>query len=390
MTNVKVTSKTAAELYQAALTMPAIAMTALPEIGRVPEQLRMVTVPVPRPKPTEVAVRVIASCIHIDEIYAAQGTMLGRFFGPKHASPQYPYIMGSCVSGTVVGIGLGVSSMVVGDEVIVIPNEVGEHKSWTTYRCIPESMLIRKPPEWTHVEATANTMAACVAWGAVNQAKVSKGDKCLVIAASGGVGIMMVQYLKAAGGHVTAVCSGTNEAFVRSYGADAVIDYTQQGDYVDTTTGRSKDTFDLVLDALGGKDTERKSLEVLKNSGQFLTVVGPIRHVGEQKLSWFRVLCMIGYVCRRMFVSRIIPGGPRYLFGATMPRHAIRPAQEIAVQHGIIMPVDDEIQFGLAPIKTAVERLCNHRAKGRIVINFELLIKDKEVMPSDVHIHVDD
>ncbi len=65
--------------YASAETMRAIAMTDFPKIGHVAEQLEMVNVPVPRPAHDEVAIKLAASTIHIDEIYMAQGTALGRF-----------------------------------------------------------------------------------------------------------------------------------------------------------------------------------------------------------------------------------------------------------------------------------------------------------------------
>ena len=76
--------------------------------------------------------------MHIGEIYMAQGTALGRFYGPKRVSKSEPYILGSTVSGTIVGLGEGVDRFSISDEVIVIPNETGEHGSWATYRCVTQ------------------------------------------------------------------------------------------------------------------------------------------------------------------------------------------------------------------------------------------------------------
>lgn len=345
--------------------MKAMAMTDFPEIGHVADELQMINVTVPRPKPDQVAIQLAASAMHIDEIYAAQGTDLGRFFGPKQVSVEEPYIMGSSVSGTVVGVASDVTDFKLGDEVIVVPNETGEIESWATYRCVTQSMVLPKPPSLTHVEAAALTMAACVAYGAVVfSANVKSGDKCLVIAASGGVGIMMVQFLHSMGAHVTAVCSGANAAMVQKYGAEQVIDYTEE-DFSDAGP------FDVVFDALGGKDTERRAFQCLEKSGRFVTVVGPVRQLGEEKLSWLQVIGMMAYIVRRVCVSWICIG-PRYIFAANLPRKTIQPVLEQVVQHDIKMPVDQEIPFRATEIKAAVARLTTHRAKGRIVINFQL------------------
>lgn len=69
--------------YASATVMRAISMTRFPEIGKVADELKMLTIPVPRPASGEVAIEIAASAMHIDEIFAAQGTALGRFYGPK-------------------------------------------------------------------------------------------------------------------------------------------------------------------------------------------------------------------------------------------------------------------------------------------------------------------
>lgn len=132
-------------------------------------QLRMIDVPVPRPKANQFAICLSASSMHIDEICAAQGTALGRVFGPKQVSIDQPSIIGSSVSGTVVELGDDVTSFEVGDNVIAIPNETGETGFWATYRCIPSDSVLAKPASQSHVQAAALTMASCVAWGAIKK-----------------------------------------------------------------------------------------------------------------------------------------------------------------------------------------------------------------------------
>jgi NADPH:quinone reductase-like Zn-dependent oxidoreductase len=104
--------------YLAADTMKAIGVTAKPEISKVSERLEMLEVTTPRPEANQVAIRLCASAMHIDEIYAAQGTSLGRFFGPKKVSTDNPYILGSSVSGVVVDVGEKADKLKIGDEVI--------------------------------------------------------------------------------------------------------------------------------------------------------------------------------------------------------------------------------------------------------------------------------
>ena len=205
--------------------MNAIALTRLPDAGHVADALEMVRIPVVRPTPNEVAIRLRASSMHIDEVNAAQGTALGRFYGPRIASPDVPHVLGSSVAGIVVGLGSCVNQFSLGDEVIVIPDHQMETGSWADYRCVPQERVMLKPAELSHVEAAAITMAACVAWGAIGYSKAQAGHHCIVVGASGAIGIMVLQYLKTLGCKVTAVCSGKNAELVRRKGADTVVDY---------------------------------------------------------------------------------------------------------------------------------------------------------------------
>lgn len=215
------------DAYRASPEMDAVGMEDYPKIGAVAEVLQMLQVPTPRPLEGEVAVKIAASAMHIDEIYAAQGTALGRFYGPKNVSKSNPARIGSCATGVIVGLGDGANKFSIGDDVIIIPSEQAQEGSWATYQCFKEKWIMPKPAQLSHVEAAAATMAACVAWGAIGAAKVNSGDHCVVVGASGAIGVMVLQYLKSLGCWVTAVCSGASESFVKQQGADSTVDYTK-------------------------------------------------------------------------------------------------------------------------------------------------------------------
>lgn len=123
-----------AEQFSAADTMEGIGVTSRPKPGGVAEMLEMLRVVTPRPERDQVAVKMAASSMHIDEIYAAQGTALGRFYGPKNVSSENPYLLGSSVSGTIVAVGSDVTKFQVGAEVVAIPSEHMEYASWASYR----------------------------------------------------------------------------------------------------------------------------------------------------------------------------------------------------------------------------------------------------------------
>ncbi|MES0488961.1 MAG: alcohol dehydrogenase catalytic domain-containing protein [Leptospirales bacterium] len=167
----------------------------------------------------------MASTLHVDDIALAQGTALGRFYGPKQVSKENAYVMGSNFSGVIIAKGEKVTEFKIGDEVIGIPGTTDEHGSWATYRCLDKKHIRLKPTELSHQEVVAMIIAGCVAYGMILYSEIKKGDQCLVLGASGGIGSVVVQMLKAKGAIVTSLCSTRNVAAVKSNGADFIIDY---------------------------------------------------------------------------------------------------------------------------------------------------------------------
>ena len=349
--------------------MQAVGITEKPEIGKVVDKLKMLSVPVPRPAEGEIVVKIAASSMHIDEIFAAQGTALGRFYGPKNISSTNPYLIGSCATGQIVGLGEGAKKFDLGDNVIIIPSEHPKGGSWATYQCFEEKWLMHKPAQLTHMEAAAVTMAACVAWGAIGFAKTKPGDRCVVVGATGAIGVMIMQFLTSLGCHVTAVCSGASAEFARKYGASEVVDYTKD-DFSDVAVAKGIQ-YDVVFDCVGGRDIEKSAFRSLKKSGTFETVVGPLQYIGEHKLSWPAFTKVMAHILWRMLITRL-NGGPKYTFGEKYPRLVIQDTMAQLLKHDIRMPVPATIPFEIDAIKDAVRGLLTHRSKGRTVIDFTL------------------
>ena len=354
--------------YEGATKMSAIAMTDFPQVGRVIEQLKMIEVPVPRPQEREVIIKMLASSLYADELYAAQGTALGHFFGPKVVSESEPYIMGSSVSGIVVALGGEVTDLSIGQPVITIPSQTPTHGTWADYCCIPRERVLPKPGALSSVEAAAMKMPAAVVWGAIEHAELEPGMRTLVIGASGGLGIMAVQYLKSLGAHVTGVCSGKNRAMVLRWGADEVVDYTTDN-FADLALA-SGQKYDRVFDFVGGMDAESSGLRALERSGRFITVTGPEIYIGEKKLTWSKLVSIFSHIAYQSLRGRLL--GPRYIFGEMNPSKTIRPALKQALDHEIHMPVSEEVPFSIDRVQKALQRLMSHRAQGRMVINYEL------------------
>jgi alcohol dehydrogenase len=169
-------------------------------------------------------------------------------------------VLGRDGAGTVVKVGNAVTGFKAGDEVY----GVADATRWGTfaeYVVMPAANSARRPAGLSDVEAGSIPIAGLSAWaGIVTTGKLARGQRVLIHAGAGGVGSFAVQLAKHLGATVAATASSRNVDFVRSLGADQVIDYTN----TDFTTA-IKD-IDLVFDLIGG-DVRFKSFAVLKPGG---------------------------------------------------------------------------------------------------------------------------
>lgn len=180
-------------------------------------------------------------------------------------------LLGHDVSGVVVAVGDKVTRFKEGDEVYCMSAKTG---AFAEYITVNERMIALKPKDISHAEAATIPMAALTAWQALQIAKAQSGEKVLVIGGSGGVGVFAVQIAKLKGAEVTAVCSGKNVEFVRSLGADHVVDYTLE----DVRTGT--ESFDIVFDTIGGESAQ-SCKDILSPSGRFLSTTTSMKNIFE-------------------------------------------------------------------------------------------------------------
>ncbi|NEA44534.1 NADP-dependent oxidoreductase [Streptomyces sp. SID11385] len=222
-----------------------------------PEVLAVEDVPVPRPLPTEVLLRVRAIGLNPLEarLRAGEFPLLG----------QPPFILGWDVSGVV-------EEAVTwrfrpGDEVFGMPLFPRAAHTYAEYVAAPALHLVRKPASLPHVEAAALATVGLTAWhGLVDLAGVGEGDRVLIHAGGGGVGHVAIQIAKALGAYVLTTAAAGKRTFVESLGADEVIDYAS------TDFAQACRAVDVVLDTLGG-ETAARSLDVLRPGGHLVTAV---------------------------------------------------------------------------------------------------------------------
>jgi NADPH:quinone reductase-like Zn-dependent oxidoreductase len=227
------------------------------EVGG-PEVLRLVEVERPEPGPTEVLVRVRAAGVNpTDWKFRARGGWVG--------TP--PFVLGWDVSGVVEALGPGAALLRPGDEVFGMLRYPTGHGAYAEYVVAPARTFVRKPPSLDFVRAAAVPLAGLTAWQAlVDTAGLEAGQRVLVHAAAGGVGHLAVQLAKARGAYVLGTASAAKHEFVRSLGADEVIDYRA----VDFAEAAGE--VDVVLDTIGGEYGLR-SLATLRIGGVLVSLV---------------------------------------------------------------------------------------------------------------------
>lgn len=246
-----------------------------------PDVLRYEDAPRPELRAGEVLVRVHAIGLNPPDWYLREGMkMLPPEWRP---AVQFPIILGTDISGVLAEVAPDVQGFAVGDEVYsMVRFPDGPANAYAEYVNVPASDLARKPAGIDHVHAAAAPMSLLTAWqflieqghNVPNPLQPNQhvpvplgGRRVLVNGAAGGVGHFAVQIAKWKGAHVTAVASGSHEAFLRDLGADAFIDYTK------VTPEDVVHDVDLVVDAIGGPTTAR-FLRTLKRGGALFPIFG--------------------------------------------------------------------------------------------------------------------
>lgn len=348
--------------------MKAFAITSRPKPGRLTDTLEFLDVPQPCPKKKQLLVEVHATSINIDDIRIAEGTVAGGVpIGPT-PKPSLPVVPGMDVSGIVVKVGSKVSRFKIGDEVFGVCDARNRNGAWAEYCCANEGQLLLKPNDWSFAEAAGVGVVGGVACFAVDAAKVKKGDRCIVIGASGGIGSSIVKLAHSRGAEVVGVCSTRNVERVLEFGAKRVFDYTREN-FATTLVAENSLPYDAVFDCIGGADTERDSLRILAKTGTFVTSVGPVYFNGDKKLGALNLLRFFAYILYRMLASSI--AGPRYVMAGPTKKTYRNLVPEL-VQKRILPAMDDSIDFDLKAIMKAIRYVSLHHSSGKVIMNVKL------------------
>ena len=229
-----------------------------------PTVLEMKDVEKPTPKENEVLVKVYATTVTAVDSAFRQGFPYNARLYAGLTKPRN-HILGSEFAGEIEAIGKDVTQFKVGDQVFgSTPRGFDAHAE---YVCIAEDgALVTKPDNLSYEEAAAVDAALTALPFLRDNGNIQSGQKVLIIGASGSIGTFAVQLAKYYGAEVTGVGRTANVDFIKSLGADHVIDYTKE-DFAQRGA-----TYDIIFD-VAGKSSFSHSKKALKPEGIYLTTV---------------------------------------------------------------------------------------------------------------------
>lgn len=222
-----------------------------------PDMLRYGDAPDPTAGPGEVVVDIHAASVNAADYKVRVGGRYGDI--------RFPHILGRDFSGVVNTLGAGVTDFAVGDAVFGVTDQ-GIEGAYAEKIAIKAAIIARKPDRLSHAEAAALGLTSLTAlWAIEDTAQLKAGQTILIQGGAGGVAGFGVQLAKYLGATVIATASASNHPYVRSLGADRVIDYHTE-DF--TAVGP---ICDVVFDTVGG-NVRAGCYTVLKPGGKLVWI----------------------------------------------------------------------------------------------------------------------
>jgi NADPH:quinone reductase-like Zn-dependent oxidoreductase len=304
-----------------------------------PAVLRVEDVPVPEPGAGQVRIRVVATGVNLSDWECLRGTpAYARLGGLRR--PARP-VLGSDVAGVVDAAGDGVTAFAPGDE--VYGDNLVLKGGFAELAVAPASVLAHKPEGLTFEQAAAIPQPAAIAHQGTRWAR--PGSRVLVNGGGGGSGVFAIQLAKRAGAHVTAVDNARKQDFMRSVGADAVLDF-RRDDFTRTGEG-----YDLVLDLVAHR-SPLAYRRALRRGGRYRCVGG-----GTGTIAGVLTLgALSGLVTRRSVGMLAVREGPEHFV----------PVADLCVAGELRTCVDRT--FPLEEVPEALAYAGEGRALGKVVV----------------------
>jgi NADPH:quinone reductase-like Zn-dependent oxidoreductase len=307
-----------------------------------PDVLKLAEVETPTPNDNEVLIKLHAVSINGSDREALIGKPLYVRMGGLR-KPGYP-ILGSDIAGRVERVGENITQFQPGDD--VFGEMPGYHGGFAEYACASEKTLAHKPTSLTFEQAAAIPQGGAIALQAIREkGKVQPGQHVLINGAGGSAGVFAVQLAKLAGAEVTGVDNAGKLDFLRSLGADHVIDYTREN------FTKRKDQYDLILDVIAHRSVFAYQRPLKPNGTYFF--------VGGSVATLFQIL-LLGPWIRRATGKNVrllvVPQDRKYMIAITELCEA-----------GKVIPIIDR-RYPLNQVPEALRYVGEGRAKGKVVI----------------------
>ncbi|CAI0762422.1 Zinc-type alcohol dehydrogenase-like protein SA1988 [Serratia quinivorans] len=276
---------------------------------------------------------------------------------------KLPATLGSDLSGVVIAVGSRVTRFSPGDEIFASIFDTGTG-SLAEFAVVPESAVAIKPANLDFVQAASLPMVSLTSWQALTErVRLRPGQKVFIPAGSGGIGTFAIQLAKQLGATVGTTTSTGNIEWVRSLGADEVVDYKKE-EFEKVLAG-----YDVVLGTTRG-DTIEKSTQILKPGGSIVSLVGPldVKFARARGLNFF--LTFIFRLMSRNIMRLSKKRGLIYTFLFVRPEGDQLSQIGKLVETEQIKPVIDKV-FPFAQTKEALAYLAQGHAKGKVVIKMQ-------------------
>ncbi len=272
----------------------------------------------------------------------------------------FPIGTGRDVSGIIEEIGKNIKKFKKGDKVYSRVNEshVGTMAEYVVSN-VKDTALI--PSNLSFDESASIPLVGLTTYQALEDiAKLSKGEKILIHAGSGGIGTFAIQLAKHLGAHVTTTTSTKNISFVKGLGADKVIDYTSEN-YLDEGA-----VFDVVFDTLGGEHT-LNSFKVIKNEGRVISISGAIDGATAEQFGLNKFIRMILAFQARKVTRAASKKNAMYRFLFMSPNGEQLKKIAKLYESGEIKPIIDKT-YNFSEAIQALEYLSKGHARGKVIV----------------------
>ncbi|MBA3531502.1 MAG: NAD(P)-dependent alcohol dehydrogenase [Ardenticatenales bacterium] len=318
-----------------------------------PESMTLEEVETPTPTDDEILIKIHAASVNRSDWEGLIGKPLYARIGGLRR-PRRP-ILGSDIAGRVERVGRNNQRFQPGDE--VFGDILGRMGGFAEYVCVRGKTLAPKPASMTFEAAAAIPQAGVIALkGIRDKGQVQPGHKVLINGAGGGAGIFALQLAKLYGAEVTGVDNTGKLDFMRSLGADHVMDYTRE-DF--TRNGKQ---YDLILDLVAHRSAFDYP-RALKPTGSYFCVGGSVATL-------LQVLLVGPWIKRST--------------GKTIRVLSVQPNREDLLsitefcEAGKVVPVIDS-RYPLSEVPEALRRVGEGRARGKVVISMEPTKNPNEV-----------